>query len=200
LGIVGIMLLVLAVAWFVYIQGILHSHQRNIFAEPVLFGEKVEMRRDFKVDRAATYLIGLELEKALPFSLENPTPPDGFLAHFRIDSGDQMLLDGDNNSNPRRPKIMTAKSTTRLLGTFVAQPEKNYSLTFHLNDVAQDLAGIKGRILILTDFADPDNKSAFIDAKIKRVLAVAVAALGLLFALLSLTGFGAAKSSKLRLA
>jgi hypothetical protein len=187
------MLFLLAVACFVHFQGILNSHRRYAVDELVPFGEKIEMRRDFKVDRATTYMVGLKLEKALPFSLEKRTPPDGFSAHFRIDSGDQMLLEGNNNSNPRRPAIMTPKSTTRLFSTFFAQPARNYSLTFHLNDVAPDLAGIKGHILILTDFADDRNKSAFMDALVKRNLAVAVAVLGLVFVLLAFTAFGRRK-------
>ncbi|HYJ06087.1 MAG TPA: hypothetical protein VEX43_13200 [Chthoniobacterales bacterium] len=192
MAVVGAILLLIGAGWFVQTQGILHRYQRNLLEEPVLFGEKFEVRRDFKVDLATTYLIGLKLEKALPFSLENPTPPDGFLAEFRINSGDRIVVEGHNNSDPRRPAIMTAESTTRLLGTFFAQPERVYTLTFRMKDFAQDLAGIKGQILIRTDFVD--NKSAFVNAMVNRFLAVAVAVLGLLFALLSFTGFGAAKN------
>lgn len=181
----GTILLLFAVGWFIYTQRILNSYQQNVLTEAILFGKDVEMRRDFKVDLATTYLIGLDVDRALPFSLENPTPPDGFSTHFRVESGAQILLEGDNNSNPRRPKITTANTTTRLLGSFFAEPEQTYRLTFRLSDVAQNLAGIKGRVLILTDFANAGNKATFMDAKVKRFLAFAVAALGLLFALLS---------------
>ncbi len=128
------------------------NHERMPLYEALVLGKDNVVNRSFTVESDCGCLIGIELPTALPPGLLNPRPPDKFFVAFQLSTEENgIILQGDNRSDMRRPRIVNREKTVRILESFAAQRGRHYKLTVKITDLERDMLGKPAAVMVFPD-------------------------------------------------
>ena len=85
--------------------------------------------------------------KTTPIKPTGPEP-DEFTMDFRVSSGGATVVEGTNDSNPRRPTFLSRDYSARQLAVFAGQPGQTFQLSFRVVHAAPDLSSTKPVVMI----------------------------------------------------
>ena len=96
---------------------------------PIRFEDGFSLTHDFTTHRAKRYELIVAFHKTTTIKPTGPEP-DEFTTDFRISSGGATVVEGTNDSDPRRPAFLSRDYTARQLAVFPGQPGQRFQLSF----------------------------------------------------------------------
>jgi hypothetical protein len=114
---------------------------------PIRFEHGFSVTHQFTTHRAKKYELVVAFHKDTPIKLTGPEP-DEFAAQFRITSDGATVVEGTNDSNPRRPALLRRDYTARQLAVFPGQPERTFQLSFRVERAEPSLSSTKPVVMI----------------------------------------------------
>ena len=123
-------------------------HRRTVVEESVRLEPGFSLTRRFTVDVPHRYELIVAFHKDTPIDIRTGPKPDDFGAEFVIRSGDEVVAEGTNDSDPRRPALHRRDYTARYLAVFPARPGREYELSFRITRGAPALAEAKPVVMI----------------------------------------------------
>ena len=130
--------------------------RRTVLEVPVQFEPGFSFTRRFTVDVPHRYEVILAFNKHTEIKATGPEP-DEFGAEFVIRSGGEIVIEGTNESDFRRPALLRRDYTARYLAVFAAQPGREYELFFRMTRAAPTLLGTKPVVRISKKTYPPDQ-------------------------------------------
>jgi hypothetical protein len=123
-------------------------HRRTVVEESIRLEPGFSLTRRFTVDVPHRYELIVAFHRGTEIDIRTGPKPDEFGAEFVIRSGSEVVVEGTNDSNERRPALHRRDYTARYLAVFPARPGHEYELSFRITRGAPALAGTKPVVMI----------------------------------------------------
>jgi len=130
---------------------------------PIQFEHGFSVTHEFTTHRAKRYELIVAFQKETPIKPTGPDP-DEFTVEFRLSSGGATVIEGTNDSNPRRPALLRRDYTARYLAVFPGQPGQTFQLFFHVVHAAPALVSTKPIVMISQKTYPPGEEKLSVSA------------------------------------